>query len=204
MTNCLFKIKFQARSPMTKMPSMDTDKLRQTIQASLDKRDAHKAIEIMCENASARQLVWWGCLCAWSTWRPQPPIIEDTAIGIASRWILLGGDEHRRDAANALQTDRVGKCRSLLSAVVNSGGQLQLDSTSHVQPTPDLANRFVFGFIHTLIGGAGPVRQYEVADHFIQVAVQMIASSASGPQPTPVPMPSVQPIAPVFLPVSSL
>lgn len=189
---------------MTKMPSMNTNKLRQTIQASLDNRDAHKAIEIVCENASARQLVWWGCLCAWSIWRPQPPIIEDSAIGIASRWILLGGDEHRRDAAKALESDSVGKCRSLLSAVVNSGGQLKLDSTSHVQPTPDLSNRFVLGFIHTLIGDAGPVRQYEVADHFVQVAVQMLASSAPDPQSTPPPLTSAQPIAPVFLPVSSL
>lgn len=183
---------------------MKTDSLQQSIKAALENRNAHQAVEIMCENASARHLVWWGCLCAWLTWRPQPPVIEDTALGIASRWVLLGGDEHRRDAASALQSEGVGKCRLLLSAVVNSGGDLKLNSASFAQPTPDLSKRFLFGFVHTLISDAGPVRQYEVADEYAQIAIQMLASPPPAPQRVAVSIASAQPIASVFLPVSSL
>jgi hypothetical protein len=183
---------------------MNNDRLRQSIQAALENRQAHQAIEIMCENATARHLVWWGCLCAWSKWRPQPPVGEDTALGIASRWVLLGGDEHRRDAASALQSEGVGKCRQLLSAVVNSGGELNLEPASFAHPTPDLTKRFLFGFVHTLISDAGPVRQYELADEYAQIAIQMLASPPPDSQPTAVPIACVQPITPAFLPVSSL
>ncbi|HBJ33381.1 MAG TPA: hypothetical protein DDZ51_01190 [Planctomycetaceae bacterium] len=161
---------------------MNTDELRQRIHEELANRDAHKAIETMCEHGSARQLVWWGCLCAWSIWRPLPPVIEDAALGIASRWVLVGGDAHRRDASDCLQSEAAGHCRLLLSAVVNSGGRLKMGSESFAQPTPDLSKRFLFGFVHTLVGSAGPVRQYEVADKFAQIAVQMLAFSAPDPE----------------------
>ncbi len=128
----------------------------------------------MGKHAMAKPAVWWGCSCAWYLWRPAPPPDEDESLGIASRWVFSGDDELRRVASHRSEQPNSGCCQWLLKAVVNSGGVLGFPDQPVDRPTPDLAGKFVEGFVHQLMAKTPPVERAQVAQTFVQLARQTL------------------------------
>lgn len=159
---------------------MNSKQLDLSLADCLERRQSHEGLTAMCEHSTPKQVVWWGCLCAWSVWRPEPPKQEDKALSIASRWVATEEDEHRINALNEakLNEELVGSW--LLKAVVNSGGTLATPDQSADQPTPDFAGLYINGFLQQLLSQVPPVQREIKTQTFVQIARQSI----SEPLPT--------------------
>src|SRR4051794_30575690 len=51
------------------------------------------AIPFLAQALPKRLAVWWGCECAWSTARPDPPESVAAGLGTAVRWALDPSEE---------------------------------------------------------------------------------------------------------------
>lgn len=154
---------------------MNPIELDQQIATAINSRLPYAAIELMCEHSTPKHLVWWGCMCAWSMWRPIPPQTEEESLSIASRWVFEGNDEQRMLAASRAESAHSGLCKWLLKATVNSGGSLAIEGQPVRQPTPNFSGRFIFGFVHQLMSLSPPAKRPVIAQSFAQLARQAIA-----------------------------
>ncbi|QDV13780.1 hypothetical protein CA51_36710 [Rosistilla oblonga] len=167
---------------------MNLNQLDEFLAAQIEARTPSEGIDAMCKHAPANRLVWWGCLSAWSIWRPTPPPHEDAALAIAARWVFQPSDELRRAAALQAKADTVGLCKWLLQAVQYSGGQLKIDDAGIDLPTPDVSGAYTKGFMHHLLATSPPVERATASQNFLQLARQAITRpmpTAEPTQPTP-------------------
>jgi hypothetical protein len=132
------------------------------------------AIEAMCEHASADYLVWWGCLCSWSTWRPIPPPSEDLSLSIASRWVFTRDNTILQEAAIRSEMADASSFKWLLQAIAHSGGSIAVNGHETKMSTSDTAGRFVLGFIHQLLSIHSTVNRSAAAQTFVQFARQAL------------------------------
>jgi len=119
-------------------------------------------------------LVWWGCLCSWSIWRPNPPRDEDGSLAIASQWVFSGDDSFRVEAAVRSEDECAGTCKWLLKAIAHSGGPIMINGHSTSVVTSAATGRFILGFIHQLLAFQPIVSRAAVAQTFVQLARQSI------------------------------
>lgn len=153
---------------------MNLLQLDEFIAAQIEARTPNAGIDAMCQHAAPDRLVWWGCLAAWSIWRPAPPSHEDAALAIACRWVFQPTDDLRRAAAIEVKSDSVGLCKQLLQAVQYSGGQLKIDDAGIAQPTPNVSGPYLKGFMHNLMASSPPVQRATTSQNFLQLARQAI------------------------------
>lgn len=153
---------------------MDPIELEQHLTVKLEEVAPFEAIELMCGAASAEYLVWWACLCGWSTWRPAPPSREDQSLSIASCWIFTGDEQLRNQAISRSELSDAGSCKWLLKAVAYSGAGSAVVGQSPVVHAPDTVGRFILGFIHELLSIHPTVQRTAVAQTFTQMARQAI------------------------------
>jgi hypothetical protein len=154
---------------------LNVQDLDHLLASSLHNRQPHTGLKAMATHATPRYVVWWGCLCGWTVWRPAPPPAEDEWLGIASRWVATGDDELRRLADRHASTEQVGICNWLLRGVVNSGGTLTSSDKAAEMPTPDYAGRYAFGFVQHLLALQSPVERAPLSETFVHLARQTIA-----------------------------
>lgn len=147
-------------------------------------RDPFLGIDEMCAQGSSRQLVWWGCLCGWSIWRPAPPPGVDESLAVASGWVFESDDNRRREAYLRSETPEARPCKYLLKAVINSGGTLAMPEQPVEMPTPDLAGRFLKGFVHLLLAQNPPPERCQTAQTFLQLARQTLTEVHAQPAGT--------------------
>ncbi|QDS89600.1 hypothetical protein EC9_38000 [Rosistilla ulvae] len=167
---------------------MNLDQLDKFLAAQIEARTPNEGIDAMCQHAPANRLIWWGCLSAWSIWRPTPPPVEDAALAIAARWVFQPSDDLRRAAAQQSKSDTVGLCKLLLQAVQFSGGQLKIDDAGTEVPTPNVSGPYTKGFTHNLLAVSPPVERATAAQNLLQLARQAITRpmpTAEPTQPTP-------------------
>ena len=154
---------------------MNILELDRRLAIELDAQTPFGAIETMCEHASAEYLVWWGCLCSWSAWRPLPSTCQDQSLAIASRWVFTGDDSILQDAAIRSEMADAGTCKWLLKAIVHSDGAVTTNGHAASMATSDAAGRFLLGFIHQLLSIHSTVNRSTVAHTFVQLARQALS-----------------------------
>jgi hypothetical protein len=117
------------------------DEFRSLLEAKRKYRDAIRVAAVTLKN---REAVWWGCLCLWSAYKPEPPLAEAGALQAAVNWARNPSEENRRAAGTA--GDNVGAdtaAGSLALAAFFSGGSIAPDDLPEVAPEPFLTAKSV-------------------------------------------------------------
>lgn len=65
---------------------------------------------------SAREAVWWGCLCVWHVSREAPTETERDALAAAARWVLDPSAENQQEAKGAGAASNFETASTCLSA----------------------------------------------------------------------------------------
>src|SRR5205085_1715395 len=144
---------------------------------------------------AAPQGAWWGSLCAWDAYRPEPPPMERTALGAVLGWIGKPGEPQRRAAEQAaLSAGLETPAGCLAWAVFVSGGSISRPDLPAVEPDPSLFGRTLATAVLLASTHKDPTqatarqRQYLALTH--DVALQRPMSVvANAPTTTPDPAP---------------
>lgn len=102
------------------------------------------AIHLTAHHLLKPESIWWGCLCLWQAYRPQPPAPEEAALQAVVRWLQEPTEAHRRAADTASQSAGLDTpAGTLAMAVFCSGGSLTPAGLPPVHPKPDQTARLV-------------------------------------------------------------
>ena len=64
----------------------------------LEKEHYKDAVGFIANWLTKREAVWWGCLCAWHTCRPEPDPKVAAALQASVRWVQKPDEKNRRAA----------------------------------------------------------------------------------------------------------
>jgi len=114
------------------------------------------AVEFLAHELTARQAVWWGCLCAWEAARPDPRRPEPDSLAAAVRWVEDSGEDNRlrAEAAGRADPDTPAGCVALAAA--RTGGSVAPPDCPVVPPGPFLPARTVSSAVRLAAAVAAP------------------------------------------------
>jgi len=97
------------------------------------------------------EAIWWGCLCAWESCRPNPSPQDDAALKAVVDWLREPSEANRRRAEQLARRSKPTKAstpaKALATAVFLSGGSVSLPDLPHVDAPPDGVAASVTGAI---------------------------------------------------------
>jgi hypothetical protein len=105
-------------------------------------------VEFLAHGLTARQAVWWGCLCAWEAARPDPPEPAADALRAAVHWV------EEPNEANRARAEAAGRAAGLdtaaggvAMAAARTGGSVTPPGYPVVPPGPFLPARIIINAI---------------------------------------------------------
>lgn len=109
------------------------------VEALLAKDLFEDALVFTAHVLPAREVVWWGCLCAWRKVRPEPAPPERAAFQACLRWIQKPDEESRRAAQQAADVAGLGTPAGCLAmAVFLTKGSISEPGLPEVEASRDL------------------------------------------------------------------
>jgi hypothetical protein len=110
----------------------------------LEKRCYADARRVLAHALPKRRALWWGCLCAWDVYRPQPPEEVHKVLQSVVDFILHPTEENRRaTAARAQEVGPNALAHCLAMGAFCSDGSLAPPGLPCVAPRPFLTGRLV-------------------------------------------------------------
>jgi hypothetical protein len=110
----------------------------------LENRCYADARRVLAHALPKRRALWWGCLCAWDVYRPQPPAEVAGVLEAVVRYVLQPCEAHRRAAAaRAQEVEPNSLAACLAMAAFCSAGSLAPPGVPCVAPRPFLTGRLV-------------------------------------------------------------
>jgi hypothetical protein len=110
----------------------------------LENRSYADARRVLAHSLPRRRALWWGCLCAWDVYRPDPPEKVANVLQSVVHFILEPTEENRRaTAARAAEIEPNGLAACLAMAAFCSAGSLAPPGLPCVAPRPYLTGRLV-------------------------------------------------------------
>jgi len=106
------------------------------------------AVGFLARLLTRQEVIWWGCLCAWDTARPNPSPAAQFALQAALRWLQEPSEEHRRGAEQAAR--KVGvqtPAGAVAQAVAFAEGSLSPAGCPEVAPPEDLTALTIAGAV---------------------------------------------------------
>lgn len=138
----------------------------------------------------ARDLVWWGCVCAWQQARPEPPEPERSAFQACVRWIQKPDEENRRAAQLASDSaglDTPAGCLAL--AAFCAKGNMSGPELPPVEAPPELAPNTVVAALRLAAVLDEPTHLDQCVHRYVLLAREALRRlSTTGPR-KPAPMP---------------
>lgn len=132
------------------------------------------AIRFAAHALRKHEAVWWGALCLWEFYRPDPAAGVSQVLQATVRWLQEPDDQNRRavDAAgkNAGGNTPAG---SLATAVFFSGGSVSLPELPEVQPKPHMTAQNVANAVVLACKQTGVARQAEFQSHCLLLALDV-------------------------------
>lgn len=144
----------------------------------LDQEEQHgDAIRFLAHALPKRLAVWWGCLCLWQAYRPEPSPAAASVLETALRWVREPSEAHRRAAeapGRAAGLDSPAGCLGL--AVFWSGGSMSKPEWPAVPPPPLLTAKTVAGavLLAAAQSGLAPMRAQRRRE-FVALGLQTAA-----------------------------
>src|SRR5205823_1268863 len=110
----------------------------------LENRCYADARRVLAHALPKRRALWWGCLCAWDVYRPQPAGEVAGVLEAVVRYVLQPCEAHRRAAAGRAQEVEPNSLAACLAmAAFCSAGSLAPPGVPCVAPRPFLTGRLV-------------------------------------------------------------
>jgi hypothetical protein len=148
-------------------------------KAYLKLLDAHHlfadGIRFVAYALPCREAVWWGCLCAWSVYRPKPPENVALALNALVVWVQEPTEEGRRTAEAMIEVAGVDTpAGGLAAAVFLSGDNIAPPKQPEVKPKPFLWCKVLAGAV-TLAANLGPPEKKKQRERqFLTLADEVI------------------------------
>lgn len=102
------------------------------------------ARRVLAHALPKRRALWWGCLCAWDVYGPEPPEIVSAVLQAVGGYVLDPREQLRRAAASLGKKARPNTLAGCLAmAAFFSGGSVSLPGLPHVAPKPFVTGRLV-------------------------------------------------------------
>ena len=117
---------------------------QQYFELLMENRCYADARRVLAQALPKRRALWWGCLCAWDLYRPQPPEKVDHVLQAVVRFVLEPSEGNRRAAAEcarAVEPNSLANC--LAMAAFCSGGSIAPEGLPCVDPRPFITGRLV-------------------------------------------------------------
>lgn len=140
-------------------------------QALLRQHRLHDdAVRFQAHLLPKREAVWWGCLCAWQVYRPEPPETELKALQATVRWVNEP-DEDKRQTLEA-EKDRAGMgtpAGALAAAAFLSGGSLAPAGLPQLAAAPALTAKLVSVAVLLAATKVPSIQREETLSHFLEL-----------------------------------
>jgi hypothetical protein len=115
------------------------------------------AVRVISRAMTPKEAVWWGCLCIWSTARPQASPKVETAVRAAVKWLREPTDEHRRAAgAAATSAGDTTPAGMIAMAAFFAEGSVAPVGQPKVQADPHTSGTLVAEAVLAISRTAGP------------------------------------------------
>ncbi len=162
-----------------------SDEARRLLQAHLrpeeflKRLDAQQlfadAIRFTAYALPAREAVWWGCLSAWSIYRPKPPAKIAAALDAVVAWIQQPGEETRRAAGAVADVAGVDTpAGGLAAAIFLSGDNIAPLKQPEVKPKPFLWSKVLAGAVAAAARQVPPDKKKQCERQFLTLALDVI------------------------------
>ena len=121
-----------------------------------------------------REAVWWGCLCCWHLFRPQPAAEIALVFEAVLCWVREPSESNRRAAGAAGQAlGGEPPAGTLALAIFGSGGSLSLPGLPDVPPPPQLTAQAVVGTVLAAAAKAPPHQSAAIKRQFLAWAAEV-------------------------------
>ncbi len=121
-----------------------------------------------------RRALWWGCLCAWDAYRPQPPDDAAGALQTVARFVMSPNETDRRAAeAWARKLPRKSMEFCLASAAFYSGGSMLKPGLPHVPPRPMMTGRLVSLAVYLASLEPGPAGYRDRLKQYLAIGLEL-------------------------------
>jgi hypothetical protein len=132
------------------------------------------ARRVLAHALPKRQALWWGCLCAWDVYRPQPPEAVNNVLQAVVRFVLEPTEDHRR--ATAARAQEIGPntlAGCLAMAAFCSDGSLAPPGLPCVAPRPFLTGRLVGVAVYLASVLNDPARYKDHLRQYLAVGIEV-------------------------------
>lgn len=130
----------------------------------------------------ARDLIWWGCLCAWKDVRPEPLPKEAEAFRASLRWIQKPGEETRRAAGVAAEVAGVDTpAGAVAQAVFASGGTLSAPGLPEAPPPPEMMPSCIVGGLRLAAAQEDALQMERCFRRFVLLATEALKRLSTRP-----------------------
>lgn len=91
-------------SPAARALASEVDDPETLTRLLTDKQHYQDALLLTAGRLPRRQMIWWGCVCAWHVGRPMLPAAAEAALHAVVRWLQDPGETSRCALARAAET----------------------------------------------------------------------------------------------------
>lgn len=159
------------------------------------------ARRVLAHALPRRRALWWGCLCAWEAYRPEPPADVLTVLHAVAGYVREPTEEHRRPLAALGRAVGVATLAGQLAlAGFCSDGSLSLPGLPVVAPRPYVTGRLVGVAVYLAAVRRDPARYRDRLRQYLAVGLEVARGDnlwPAAPRPESAPVVSIPVAAPL-------
>lgn len=184
-----YRIKLRPESEARLRPELTVAEFLDVLRASDSHADARR---VLAHVLPKRHALWWGCLCAWEAYRPEPPADVLEILQAVTAFVQESTDDDRRRLyllARAAGASTLAG--SLAMAAFCSGGSHGQPELPAVPPRPYLTGRLVGVAVYLASVRREPARYKERLQQFLALGLEIACGENLWPAPQDeIPMPA--------------
>lgn len=176
------RIKLRPESWMLLKPNLTVAEFLDLLRAKHHHADARR---VLAHALPKRHALWWGCLCAWEAYRPEPHADILEILQTVTAYIQEPTNDRR------WRLYRLGRAMGfhsltgqLAMAAFCSGGSLGLQELA-VSPRPYLTGRLVGVAVYLASVRRDPARYKERLQQFLALGLEIASGDNLWPMPEP-------------------
>lgn len=134
------------------------------------------AVLFMARWLPKREAVWWGCLCAWSACRPNPPEEVDAALKATVRWVQDPSEDNRQ------ATRLIGKAAGpqapaggIALAAFHNSGSISRPGLPEVLPPPGLTAKMIASAVVLATNQGDPSKIADRRRQFLRLGLEVVS-----------------------------
>jgi hypothetical protein len=140
----------------------------------LENRCYADARRVLAHALPKRRALWWGCLCAWDLYRPQPPEVVDQVLQAVVRFVLEPSEGNRQataECAKAVEPNTLAHC--LAMAAFCSAGSIAPEGLPCVDPRPFITGRLVGVAVYLASVLRNPAQYLDRLRQYLAIGVEV-------------------------------